>query len=114
LRRSADDLRVDADVVQRPGDDRENGVTGVAAVLLGSAEVSTLAERLGIPAEQIRDVLATDRYADAVRADHNAAVSMGARGVPFTVLGQRLGIPGAVTVDQYTQAINEAWEQTNG
>lgn len=69
---------------------------------------------LGIPAGQIRDVLATDRYAAAVRADHDAAVRMGARGVPFTVLGERLGIPGAVGVSQYADAISEAWERVNG
>jgi len=71
-------------------------------------------EGLGLPADQIREVLATDRYADAVRADHEAAIRMGARGVPFTVLGERLGIPGAVSTSQYTQAINQAWEQVNG
>lgn len=69
---------------------------------------------LGIPADEIRDVLATDRYADAVRADHDAAVSLGVRGVPFTVLGDRFGIPGAVSVDQYAQAIDQAWEQIHG
>jgi predicted DsbA family dithiol-disulfide isomerase len=68
---------------------------------------------LGIPAGEIRDVLATDRYAAAVRADHDAAVRMGARGVPFTVLGERLGIPGAVSVSQYAEAISEAWERVN-
>ncbi|HEX6684749.1 MAG TPA: DsbA family protein [Candidatus Limnocylindrales bacterium] len=73
-----------------------------------------IGEGLGIPADQIRDVLATDRYADAVRADHDAAVRMGARGVPFTVMGERLGIPGAVSVGQYVQAIDQAWEQVNG
>jgi len=71
-------------------------------------------EELGIPADQIREVLATDRYSDAVRADHEAAVRMGARGVPFTVLGERLGIPGAVSTSQYADAINQAWEQVNG
>ena len=70
--------------------------------------------QLGIPADEIRDVLATDRYADAVHADREAAVSLGARGVPFTVLGERLGIPGAVSVEQYRQAINQAWAQVNG
>ena len=70
-----------------------------------------IGEGLGIPADEIRDVLATDRYADAVRADHDAAVSMGARGVPFTVLGGRFGIPGAASVDQYADAINQVWEQ---
>lgn len=73
-----------------------------------------LGVELGIPAEEIRDVLASDRYADAVRADHNAAVALGARGVPFIVLGERLGIPGAVSVGQYAHAIDQAWEQIHG
>jgi predicted DsbA family dithiol-disulfide isomerase len=77
------------------------------------ATLTRVGVELGIPAEEIRDVLATDRYADAVRADHDAAVAMGARGVPFTVLGQRLGSPGAVSVRQYAAAINKAWEQVN-
>lgn len=73
-----------------------------------------IGEGLGIPADEIRDVLATDRYADSVRADHDAAVRLGARGVPFTVLGERLGIPGAVGVSQYAHAIKQAWEQIHG
>ncbi len=62
------------------------------------------------PTAEIRDVLATDRYADAVRLDHDHAVHLGARGVPFTVLGQRLGIPGAVSAAQYGDAIYQSWE----
>jgi len=73
-----------------------------------------LGEELGIPAEQIRDVLATGRYGAAVRADHDAAIALGARGVPFTVLGERLAIPGAVGVGQYADAINQAWERVHG
>jgi len=72
-----------------------------------------IGENLGIPADEIRDVLATDRYADAVHADHDVAVKLGASGVPFTVLGNRLGIPGAVSVGQYQDAISRAWEQIN-
>lgn len=73
-----------------------------------------IGEGLGIPAEEVRDVLTTDRYAEAVRADHDAALRLGARGVPFTVLGERLGIPGAVGVSQYADAIDQAWEQVHG
>jgi predicted DsbA family dithiol-disulfide isomerase len=73
-----------------------------------------LGENLGIDGAEIRDVLASDRYADDVRADHNTAIELGARGVPFTVLGMRLGIPGAVSTSQYTAAIDQAWEQTHG
>jgi predicted DsbA family dithiol-disulfide isomerase len=79
-----------------------------------AATLIRLGEELGLPAAEIRDVLATDRYADAVRADHDAAIALGARGVPFTVLGERLGIPGAVSVQQYGQAIDQAWEHVNG
>jgi predicted DsbA family dithiol-disulfide isomerase len=76
--------------------------------------LARLGVKWGIPADEIRDVLAGDRYADAVRADHDAAVALGARGVPFTVLGERLGIPGAVSVGQYADAIDQAWEQIHG
>jgi predicted DsbA family dithiol-disulfide isomerase len=69
--------------------------------------------KLGLDADEIRAVLASDRYADAVRADHDAAIRLGARGVPFTVLGGRLGIPGAVSVEQYAAAIDQAWEKTH-
>lgn len=72
-----------------------------------------LGEELGIPGADLREVLASDRYADAVRADHDAALSLGARGVPFTVLGQRLGVPGAVSTEQYGAAIEQAWELVN-
>jgi predicted DsbA family dithiol-disulfide isomerase len=76
--------------------------------------LTLLGEKLGIPAGEIRDVLATGRYGDAVRADHDAAAALGATGVPFTVLGQRLGIPGAASVREYTAAINQAWQHVNG
>ncbi|WP_416981481.1 DsbA family oxidoreductase [Streptomyces sp. T028] len=91
------------------------------AELFGSGNADTfehetlirLGEGLGIPGDEIRDVLATHRYAAAVRADHAAAVALGARGVPFTVLGNRLGIPGTAGIRQYTDAIDQAWELVN-
>jgi predicted DsbA family dithiol-disulfide isomerase len=78
------------------------------------ATLARVAEKLGIPAGDIREVLDSDKYADVVRADHEQAVRLGARGVPFTVLGGRLGIPGAVEVDQFLAAIDQAWEQIDG
>jgi predicted DsbA family dithiol-disulfide isomerase len=78
------------------------------------ATLTRVAEKLGIPAEEIREVLDSDKYADVVRADHEQAVRLGVRGVPFTVLGERLGIPGAVEARQFLAAIDQAWEQING
>lgn len=73
-----------------------------------------LGEELGIPGDEIREVLATDRFADDVRKDHNSAIRLGARGVPFTVLANRIGIPGATTTEQYARAIAQVWEDLHG
>jgi predicted DsbA family dithiol-disulfide isomerase len=78
------------------------------------ATLTRVAARHGIPVAEIHEVLTSDKYADAVRADHERAVRLGARGVPFTVLGDRLGIPGAVEADQFLSAINQAWAQIDG
>lgn len=75
-----------------------------------SATLIRLGEQLGIPGDEIREVLAGDRYADAVRADHDEALRLGATGVPFTVLGRRLGVPGSVSTEQFAAAIEQAWE----
>lgn len=73
-----------------------------------------LGEELGIPTEEIREVLSTDRFADEVRNDHDTAIQLGARGVPFTVLGMRVAIPGATTTEQYGRAIAQVWEDLHG
>jgi len=73
-----------------------------------------LGEGLGIPGDEIRDVLSTDRFADAVRQDHDRAVRLGARGVPFAVLAGRYGIPGAVATEQYARIIAHVWDELNG
>ena len=78
------------------------------------ATLARVAEKLGIPVEETREMLDSDKYADAVRADHAQAVRLGARGVPFTVLGGRMAIPGAVTADQFLAVIDQAWEQVDG
>ncbi|MEV7683744.1 DsbA family oxidoreductase [Streptomyces sp. NPDC088341] len=80
----------------------------------GHATLVRLGERLGLPGDGIRDVLSTDRYADAVRADQEEAVRLGVTGVPFTVVGGRLGIPGAVSAERYSEAIDRVWEETHG
>ena len=73
-----------------------------------------LGEGLGIPADDIRDVLSTDRFTGAVLRDHQFAVQLGARGVPFTVLANRFAIPGAVPTEHYAQVLTHVWEQFRG
>lgn len=70
-----------------------------------------LGEELGIAAEEIQEVLTTDRFADEVRRDHAIAVNLGARGVPFTVVANRVAIPGATTTEQFARVIARVWEE---
>lgn len=67
-----------------------------------------VAESLGLPWARVREVLTGDEYADAVRADVAEGVSLGARGVPFTVFGRRLAASGAQTVAAYGRALDQA------
>jgi predicted DsbA family dithiol-disulfide isomerase len=75
--------------------------------------LTRIGEGLGIPGAEIRDVLDSDRYLSAVTADQEEAVRLGARGVPFTVIGNRLAIPGAVTVADFLKAIAQVWQPAN-
>ncbi|MBM7790596.1 DsbA family oxidoreductase [Tenggerimyces flavus] len=67
------------------------------------------AEGVGVARERAEQVLASDEFADVVRGDQAEAQQLGVTGVPFTVVDARYGIPGAVPLDTFTQAIDEAW-----
>jgi predicted DsbA family dithiol-disulfide isomerase len=67
-----------------------------------------LAAEAGLDADEVREVLATDRFAGAVRADESQALAYGITGVPFFVLDERLGVSGAQPPDVLLQALREA------
>lgn len=68
-----------------------------------------LAEEAGLEAETARTVLATERFADAVRADRATAHDLGVTGVPFFVVGSRFGLAGA----QPPEVIRDVLEQAS-
>jgi predicted DsbA family dithiol-disulfide isomerase len=73
-----------------------------------------LAHEAGLDAAEARAVLESDRYAEEVRADEGTAARIGIRGVPFFVLGRRFGVSGAQAPDIMLQALEKAWEETQG
>jgi predicted DsbA family dithiol-disulfide isomerase len=73
-----------------------------------------LAGGAGLPADEVREVLEGDRYADAVRADERAATQIGIRGVPFFVLGRKYGVSGAQPSEVLLQALQQAWDEVAG
>jgi predicted DsbA family dithiol-disulfide isomerase len=71
--------------------------------------LATLGAEIGLPADEVRAMLAGSTYADAVRADEQRAAMFGIRGVPFFVLGEQFGVSGAQTSDVFAQALEQAW-----
>jgi predicted DsbA family dithiol-disulfide isomerase len=72
-----------------------------------------LAVEAGLDEERVRQVLAGDEFARAVRDDAEQARAYGARGVPFFVLGGVLGVSGAQPVELFEQALQQAWDTTH-
>lgn len=62
----------------------------------------------GLDATEIREMLASDRYTAEVRADEAQAQELGITGVPFFVLGSKVGVPGAQPIDVLLQALAQA------
>jgi len=74
--------------------------------------LAAAAAEVGLGADRVREVLAGDEYADAVRADIAEGRSLGVQGVPFTVFDRRLAASGAQSVAGYAQALDAAVAET--
>ncbi len=80
---------------------------------IGEPEVLVrLAAEAGLPAEQVRELLAGDRYSRQVRADEEQARSLNISGVPFFVIAGRYGLSGAQPSETILEALTQAWAET--
>jgi predicted DsbA family dithiol-disulfide isomerase len=70
--------------------------------------LSRLVVPTGLDADEVAEVLAGDRYADAVRADEEQARAFGISGVPFFVLDRRYAVSGAQSPEVLLGALREA------
>ncbi|MBK9738518.1 MAG: DsbA family oxidoreductase [Actinobacteria bacterium] len=78
---------------------------------LGDPDVLThLAVDCGLDEGEVRDVLSTDRYLDAVRADEAEARALQVGGVPFFVFDRRLARSGAQPPEVLLSALEQAWQ----
>lgn len=74
------------------------------------AVLRRLAVEAGLPADEVRDVLAGDRYAAEVREDERTAASLGISAVPFFVVDRALGASGAQPPEVLGQLLRQGWE----
>jgi predicted DsbA family dithiol-disulfide isomerase len=69
-----------------------------------------LALDIGLPEDEVRDVLATDRYAADVREDERTAMSLGISAVPFFVVDRRMGAAGAHPAEALGELLRRGWD----
>ncbi|WP_214105412.1 DsbA family oxidoreductase [Acrocarpospora catenulata] len=72
-----------------------------------------LAGELGLDREETRQVLTEHRFRAQVQEDARQAQRLGARGVPFTVIDGRYGVPGAQDTDTLLQVLRQAWTESH-
>ncbi|MFV5687666.1 DsbA family oxidoreductase [Flavobacterium sp. ZT3R25] len=77
-------------------------------------DLNTLAElglEVGLEAEEIKQVLYSDAFANEVKEDIAAANSIGVQGVPFFVFDTKYAISGAQPVATFLQTLEKVWEE---
>ena len=69
-----------------------------------------LAAEVGVPADATRATLASDRFADAVRADELTAQRLGITAVPTFVIDRALGASGAHPAPELLDLLRQGWK----
>jgi predicted DsbA family dithiol-disulfide isomerase len=77
------------------------------------AILQRIATGVGLDADRVAEVLASDAYAAEVEADIQQAVDLGAGGVPFYVVDNRFGVSGAQPAEVFTQVLERAWGESH-
>jgi len=72
------------------------------------ATLARLAAEAGLPAEEVREVLASDRYAAEVREDEHTAGALRINAVPFFVVDRRIGASGAQSPEVLLELLEQA------
>jgi predicted DsbA family dithiol-disulfide isomerase len=73
--------------------------------------LAKVAVDVGLDPGEVEETLASDRYADRVRADESQAQAYGIRGVPFFVIDGKYGISGAQDPQVLLQALQQAYAE---
>jgi predicted DsbA family dithiol-disulfide isomerase len=84
---------------------------GEGELVSDHATLERLAVEVGVPEDEVRDVLTTDRYAAEVREDERAASGLGIHAVPFFVVDRAIGASGAQPPEVLAEMLRQAWEQ---
>jgi predicted DsbA family dithiol-disulfide isomerase len=71
--------------------------------------LARLAVEVGLDEQEVRELLAGDRYAEEVRDDEQTATQLGISAVPTFVVDRKLGASGAQPPDALLELLREGW-----
>jgi predicted DsbA family dithiol-disulfide isomerase len=96
----------------RAGEMKERLMKGyfTESVAIGErAELVRLAVEAGLEEAEVKAMLSSDRFADAVRADEARARAFGISGVPFFAVDERYGVSGAQPAEVLLDVLRQAY-----
>jgi predicted DsbA family dithiol-disulfide isomerase len=84
---------------------------GEGALISDHATLQTLAVEVGLPADEVRELLLTERYGEEVRDDERTAQSAGISAVPCFVIDRKYGASGAQPPETLLEFLQHGWAQ---
>lgn len=73
--------------------------------------LNRLATSVGLDADQVKQVLQSDAYSDAVKKDIEEANQIGVRGVPFFVFDNKYAVSGAQAAAVFLETLEKVWKE---
>lgn len=70
-----------------------------------------LASEIGLESDEVRKMLETEQYANAVKHDIQIASSMNIRGVPFFLFDRKYAVSGARETNVFLKALKQSWNE---
>jgi predicted DsbA family dithiol-disulfide isomerase len=81
------------------------------ALISDHATLQALGVDVGLPADDVRELLLTERYAEEVRDDERTAQSAGISAVPCFVIDRKYGASGAQPPETLLEFLRHGWTQ---
>ncbi len=68
-----------------------------------------LSTEVGLPAGEVQELLASERFAEEVRADEDTAAKLGISGVPTFIVDRKVGVTGAQPPELILKMLRQGW-----
>lgn len=69
-----------------------------------------IGQKVGLPMEEINQLIDSDIYVNEVRQDQQEAQALGVTGVPFFVFDNKYAVSGAQSTDVFLKTLEKTWE----